>query len=75
MEFTNYVVLNIEYGAQEDVVYTDIRKAFDRVRHSYLERKLNEFEVFYLMGLNHVCMIATNLSVVPVGRPELQCNF
>lgn len=30
MEFITYAVQNIDSGAQEQVVYPDIRKAFDR---------------------------------------------
>lgn len=42
MEFVSHTLNVIESKSQVDTVYTDIRKAFDRVRHSYLLRKLHE---------------------------------
>lgn len=40
----------MESGSQDDVVYTDFSKAFDRARHSFLIRKLPEIG-FYLSTL------------------------
>lgn len=48
-EFTNCALGVIESGAQLDVVYTDFQKAFDRVRHSCLIKKLNEIGVHSYM--------------------------
>lgn len=36
MEFSNFVIGEIEEGRQVDVVYTDFAKAFDRVNHGLL---------------------------------------
>ena len=38
--FTNFVLNEMENGGQVDVVYTDFEKAFDRVDHDILLRKL-----------------------------------
>ncbi|KAG6464267.1 hypothetical protein O3G_MSEX014401 [Manduca sexta] len=38
--FSNFVLCEMENGGQIDVVYTDIEKAFDRVDHNILLRKL-----------------------------------
>jgi len=45
MEFVNYTLDSIESGSQVDAIYTDIRKAFHRVRHRYLIQKLKEMGV------------------------------
>lgn len=50
IEFTNYALKSIESGSQVDAIYTDIRKAFDQVRHRYLIQKLNELGV-------HSCLL------------------
>lgn len=39
--FSNYVLSNIDSGGQIDVVYTDFEKAFDRVDHVILLKKLH----------------------------------
>jgi hypothetical protein len=44
-QFVNYALKSIESGAQVDAIYTDIRKAFDQVRHRYLIQKLREVGV------------------------------
>lgn len=41
IEFTNYASGVIESGSQLDVIYTDFSKAFDRVPHTLLLRKLH----------------------------------
>lgn len=43
--FIDYVLDNIDGGLQVDVIYTDFEKAFDRVDHIILLRKLNELGV------------------------------
>lgn len=43
--FTNYALKVIESGSQIDAIYTDIRKAFDRVKHRYLLQKLREMGI------------------------------
>lgn len=43
--FTNYVLEQMEGGGQVDVIYTDFEKAFDRVDHSILIRKLNSLGI------------------------------
>lgn len=45
VEFANYTINEIESGRQVDVLYTDFRKAFDRVSHSRLIKKLNAIGV------------------------------
>lgn len=42
IEFVNEATRVVERGNQLDVVYTDVRKAFDRIRHSSLLYKLKE---------------------------------
>lgn len=44
--FTDYVLSNMARGSQVDVVYTDFEKAFDRVNHFILLRKL------YVLGIH-----------------------
>lgn len=39
--FCNFVIKNFEIGLQTDVVFTDFAKAFDRVSHKTLIRKLS----------------------------------
>lgn len=50
MEFVSYTLNVIESKSQVDAVYTDIRKAFDQVRHGCLLQKLSE------LGF-HQCML------------------
>ena len=38
-EFFNYSISVLESGEQLDVIYTDIRKVFDRLNHSILLKK------------------------------------
>ena len=40
IEFVNFCISKIENGAQIDVIYKDIKKAFDTVNHSLLLNKL-----------------------------------
>ena len=46
LEFSNCAISVLESGEQLDVVYTDIRKAFDRLNHSILLKKLNSIGVY-----------------------------
>jgi ribonucleases P/MRP protein subunit RPP40 len=41
IEFTSYVLNCMENGVQVDAVYTNFSKAFDKVSHSLLLRKLS----------------------------------
>jgi hypothetical protein len=43
--FVDYVLFNMNGGSQVDVIYTDFEKAFDRVDHIILLRKLYELGV------------------------------
>jgi len=45
VDFVNEAIRIVEKGAQLDVIYTDVRKAFDRVRHRALLRKLKELGI------------------------------
>lgn len=45
IDFVNDAIRSIEKRHQVDVVYTDIRKAFDRVRHNLLICKLRELGI------------------------------
>lgn len=45
IDFVSNAIKVMESGAQLDVIYTDFKKAFDRVRHSILIRKLNELGI------------------------------
>ena len=45
VEFVNGAVRAVESGDQVDVVYTDVRKAFDRVSHRHLVSKLREMGI------------------------------
>ena len=40
IEFVNFCISKIENGAQIDVIYTAIKKAFDTVNHTLLLNKL-----------------------------------
>lgn len=42
LSFTQYVHEAIQHRAQVDVIYTDMEKAFDKVKHSVIEEKLRE---------------------------------
>lgn len=44
-EFTNYAINVIESGSQLDVIYTDFQKAFDRISHNLLIKKLEKIGV------------------------------
>ncbi|KAG4068527.1 hypothetical protein HA402_004868 [Bradysia odoriphaga] len=45
IEFVNEAIRTVESGDQVDVVYTDVRKAFDRVSHGHLISKLREYGI------------------------------
>lgn len=45
IEFVSHATKVLESKAQLDVIYTDFKKAFDRVKHSVLIRKLNEMGI------------------------------
>lgn len=45
VEFTNFLLCNIESGYQIDVVFTDFSKAFDRILHSILIDKICSFGI------------------------------
>ena len=51
LEFVNFLVSKIAIGDQVDVIYTDISKAFDKILHSVLLKKL------YKIGI-HSSMLA-----------------
>lgn len=44
-EYVNYLSVNIANGGQIDSIYTDFAKAFDKVNHRILLRKLNQFPI------------------------------
>ena len=82
LTFTNYAIKVIESKSQLDVIYTDFSKAFDRIQHSILLRKLNRFGIHsnmlkwiesYLTGRTQQVKISTCLSrafVVKSGVPQ-----
>jgi hypothetical protein len=41
LEYASFVLISIEEGWQEDFVYTDFSKAFDRVRHQLLLEEMS----------------------------------
>ena len=43
--YSHDIVLAMESGLQIDSIYTDFKKAFDRVNHSILPNKLNNFGI------------------------------
>ena len=49
LEFVNFSVGKIEEGNQVDVIYNDISKAFDKLLHSVLVRKLHRIGVHSAM--------------------------
>lgn len=51
MNFVGYVLNKLERGSQVDAIYTDIRKVFDQISHSYLIRKLSQ------LGIQSACWI------------------
>lgn len=51
LEFTNLAIQVIESGSQLDVIYTDFQKAFDRVSHKLLLKRLGDIGLdCYLLG-------------------------
>lgn len=49
IEFVNYATGVIESGSQVDAIYTDLSKAFDRVNHGHLIRKIGSVGVHSAM--------------------------
>ena len=43
LTFSNFVSKSLDFGISVDVIYTDFEKAFDKVDHSLLVRKLAKF--------------------------------
>jgi hypothetical protein len=71
VEFTNFALRAIESGKQVDVIYTDFSKAFDRVQHSILLRKLENIGIHssllawiksYLTGRSQYVKLGDNRS-------------
>ena len=54
LEFSNYAVSVLESGDQLDVIYTDIRKVFDRLNHAILLQKLHNILYMYSSLLNWI---------------------
>lgn len=46
VEFTSFAINTVESGHQLDVIYTDFKKAFDRINHDCLLKKLQIIGVF-----------------------------
>jgi hypothetical protein len=60
IELTSYVLNCIKNGMQVDAIYTDFSKAFDKVSHRLLLRKLDKLE---FGGSNLRKLVALNLEV------------
>jgi hypothetical protein len=80
--FTNYILCNMEGGKQVDVVYTDFEKAFDRVDHVILLRKLQQLGIHgdllrwiesYLQNRSQAVVVGgyrSDFINVPTGIPQ-----
>lgn len=80
--FTNYVLEHMEGGGQIDVIYTDFEKAFDRVDHSILVRKLEllgihgdllRWVVSYLSNRSQAVVLGgyrSDFITIPSGVPQ-----
>src|SRR6195952_4856463 len=78
-EFNYYAQKSLNSGAQVDVLYTDFSKAFDRVNHDGLIRKLSQFNLpinliswvkSYLSNRSQFVKYGSSESGVPSGVPQ-----
>ena len=80
--FANYVLPNMDRGGQVDVIYTDFEKAFDRVDHVILLRKLQDLGIHgdllrwiesYLSNRSQAVVVGgyrSDFINVPTGVPQ-----
>lgn len=61
LEFSNFLLSNIESGFQIDVLFTDFSKAFDRIQHNILIKKICGFGIHSSM-LKWIWSYLTNRS-------------
>ena len=54
LEFSNIAISVVKSGEQLDVKYTDFRKAFDRIQHRILLKKLKKFGIFFITLLGTI---------------------
>ena len=78
-----YVLQRIAGTAQVDAVYFDLAKAFDKVDHEILLRKLHNFGVghnivkrlrSYLVGRHQAVMLETHESRLVPSSPRRECH-
>lgn len=71
LEYSYFLANNIKNGGQIDVVYTDLKKAFDKINHIALIKKLRNFNInsclinwifSYLHGRNQIICINNHKS-------------
>lgn len=67
IEFINYLTLNMMGGGQVDTLYMDLAKAFDKINHKILLRKLSTFPI-------HPCLIQL-LSSYLSDRKQQVCIY
>lgn len=65
--FTNFTVNCIENGGQVDTVYTDFRKAFDRVNHKLLIEKLHYYGIIGNLLLWLESYLTNRTQIVKIG--------
>lgn len=80
--FSNYILCQMENGGQVDVIYTDFEKAFDRVDHDILLRKLQHLGIHgdllrwvrsYLSNRSQAVVLGgfrSNYITIPSGIPQ-----
>lgn len=63
LELTNFIRKNINEKSQVDLIYFDFSKAFDRVDHYILAKKLAKLAMPYLLFITRMCFVTLSLIV------------